>query len=196
MNTKPIEDHELIDLYLLDRLNKEERANFESRLKIDSEFSAEYESHKLIMKFVNQSETNKLRSGLYEHDRKLPDYRPGQKKAGTQYLLAIAASVLVVISSFYFILSYISSTGLSSARQHQVENKLFVKYFKPPVDIIKFNTRGNSLLSDNSNFIMAMDDYDKKDFADAKLIFDQLLVQGYDSPNLLFYSSVCDIVMH
>lgn len=100
---------ELFDNYIFGKLTPEEKADFENRIKTDSEFSAAFEKHKTLIEAINQQEQRthlkQILSTIHKQefgkDAKIISIKEETfiKKHGKTFAVAASVAIIAVIST-------------------------------------------------------------------------------------------------
>jgi len=133
------EDFELIEIYLLRRMNAEEMVAFENRLVTDADFRAQFNEQKLIYEGINEAALKQKMDGYHGNLR-------SKKPSRTIQLFSrkwlAAAAVLLIAGCIWWL-----TLGNKAQR-------LYVRYYKPDPGLISIMGT-----SDNYDFDRAMVDY-------------------------------------
>lgn len=159
-----------IDRYVTDQMNKEERIEFEQRMRDHEALAESVHMHRDVLMGIEYYFLKELKQELINSDQQKP-------KRNIRTYLAIAASTLLLVGAG--ITYYLMSAGANS-------NSLFVTYFEPYPNIIAPVTRS----SETSSYEEVMSLYEAGQYAE---VIPELtaLIQTYpDSLGLVFYRGI------
>ena len=188
-----IEENELIDSYLFDRMNMEEREEFDKRVASDPEFAGEYKSQKMIVDILQKTENDRLRARLLEADGKMPEFRLQRSSKGTKLYLAVAASVILVFGAYFLLFNYAETMEFIGDGDSEIKGEYIKKYFHPPSYQLSLRTRGDNNLMNNGEFLLAIKYYNERNYKKAGKLFRSVLDDSDQNPELIFYAAICDI---
>eukprot|EP01093_Parvamoeba_rugata_P006433 TRINITY_DN2014_c0_g3_i1.p1 TRINITY_DN2014_c0_g3~~TRINITY_DN2014_c0_g3_i1.p1 ORF type:complete len:238 (+),score=50.77 TRINITY_DN2014_c0_g3_i1:585-1298(+) len=157
----------LIQDYIANRLSTNQRAEVEHLLETDSEFKAEFESHKDMAVAFKISEAESLKRRFQELENTLPKEKSTFK---TVKYAAFAIASVLVIGLCYNIFN--TTTG----------NDLFEDYFEISPNTYQPVTRSNNSDKDNTAFIA----YENGNYELAENKFETLLKTS-ENPNIRYY---------
>lgn len=171
LNTQEIQ--ELIDSYLLGKLNNAQQDSFDERLKADSEFLKMYKEQKAIAGII---EEYNLKKSLDEYHSEIKD--EPEKKWLTPGLFALAASLLLLIGVSSWAIFY---TGNSS-------QKLFSENFRPDPGLP--TTMGTV---SQYEFYYGMVSYKRKEYNEAILRWEPLYAADPKNDTLVYFLGVANL---
>lgn len=167
-------DIELVERYLDDSLNAEERVQVEQRLASDAEFKRRVK----MMRELNtmySSEAEDFRALLERTYQEYEQEKP-QTSVVKQYWLVAASVTITLLVAAYFLF-------LSNAADPQ---QLYAENFSLPPDNLTVRTE----LPEQELINAAMENYTTGQYQQASKLFDQALEAQPDSIPILFYSAV------
>ncbi len=178
-----MENLEIIDNYLMGRLNKQEIVEFEKRKSNDVNFAKEVAEQKEIIEIINILEKNKLRRQF----EKLEIEEINKKEIRKIYYirtLSVAASVSIIIISYFTFFS----DNFGNSKNTLASNLKYVnEYLAPPTNYFQQATRGR----DNKDKLSdAMLLYDNQKYKKASLLFDEIIDNETTDVNILFFAAV------
>ncbi len=169
------QDIELIEKYLADQLSAEDKQKFETRLQQDPEFAKRM---KLIQetRMAVQSDVDLFRSDL---DEVFAEYQASKKPTFSFYrsprLIAASIILLLGVGLGYFFLKSSDSP-----------QELYTAYFEVPQE--NLTVRDNA---SNETLKVALEAYNSGNYQAALEQFDKILVDSAQDYGVLFYSSIC-----
>lgn len=161
----------LIALYFEDKLNTEQKLEFENLLRIDTEFKAQFELEQQLKTAIISTKKDALRDRLKQLE---------QPKSNSKfYRIAIAASIIIAMGIF----------GLLQYNTTPNNSELFAEYFEPYANVIAPNMRGDENTDTKTE---AFRYYDSKNFTVASKKFEKLYKTTKTS-YYLFYQAICEL---
>ena len=174
---------DIFDNYLQGRLTDDEKELVEKRLGNDPLFAKELAEHKRVVDLIKVHEDNRLRRKFAELDKKIANEGRFSRTITIRMLSAAAAIALLVVSYIMFV-----DTG------NDIDNNnlaltlpLVHEYMDPPANYFLQRSRGRSVETKASDAMLL---YDAGQYQQAALIFDELLPEQDENPNLLFFGGV------
>ena len=178
-----MENLEIIDNYLMGRLNKQETIDFEERKSNNADFAKEVEEQKEIIDLVSVLEKNRLRRKF----EKLEIEQINKKGIKRIYLirtLSVAASVSIIFISY---LTFFSD-DFGQSKNELASNLEYVnEYLTPPINFFKQSTRGKSIEDKLSDAMLL---YDNQKYLQATFLFDEIITPETTNVDILFFSGV------
>ena len=174
-----MKNDELIDKYVLDRLNKEEKLKVDLLLKEDPEFKEDLEFRIQLSKAIRANEEDKLREILHETENKIVRNIWIKRVAIT----SVAAAIMFVMIFTYF---KINDTD-KSQNITQIESGYIDKYYETPSFLLSPALKGKS---DKKQVEPAFIHFKNKDFNNACPLFEELLTLQPDNEWIKFYTGV------
>lgn len=184
-----IHTHELIDDYLLGKLEGKALDDFEKRLKKDKSFAKKVELHKLIIEGIIESEDQRIQDIMDQADEELAG--PLKRKVLFLKNYRYAAFILVLLAiGAYFLFFNESKT-----------ERLFSEYFSPYKNDLITYTRGNKIPADFNELsqesynkvVSGMKAYDNGQYKKAADLFGQVIEKYSSQPELIFYLSISQL---
>ncbi len=167
------ETQELIDTYLLDKLDTAELSSFNERMKTDPDFRVLVEEQRLLF---NSVEEYNLRNSLDDFHKEIAE--EPEKKWKNPGWLALAASFLILIGVASWA---IFNTGNSP-------EKVFDENFKPDPGLP--TTMGTS---SEYEFYYGMVNYKRKEYADAISRWEPIYGANPENDTLVYYLGVANL---
>lgn len=139
-------DFNLIEKYLSGKLSDTEKQSFDNRLAEDESFAQELENHQTAHKALDFLVASNLKAQLQEMEAESKVVSLRKRRKTRLSILSVAASVLVLIGTFYIILpqNNLSNTELAAA------------YYEEP----DFGTRGSTAANALNEGINALQNND------------------------------------
>ena len=169
---------QLFDDYLDGLMSSEEIVSFESRLKQESDFKSTFEKHKDLRNGIIWSGSQDLKAQIKEVEQahfKMKVVKT-PKKNTNNYIIGIAASLLLLIGAFFLI----QRSGTETSAQD-----LYAAYYEP------FNpnngVRGNNLEQNIINFDKA---YKAKNYSEALSLINVIQAEK-ESSDWNLYKAIC-----
>jgi len=162
---------ELIERYLNDELNAEERKQMEQRMSVDPEFRRKLEVFREFQQMYSE-DTQSFRTLLKEVNE---EYRQDRKPKNNYWLIAASVSLIGLLAAAYFL--FLSPASLPE--------ELYAQNFSLPAD--NLTVRGDE---DQQLLNEAMALYNDRQFDEALQRFDAWEAQHTDSIPVMFYSAV------
>lgn len=159
-----------IDRYVTNQMNKEERTEFEKRMRDHVALAESVHMHRDVLVGVEYYFLKELKQELINSDQQKP-------KSKIRTYLAIAASILLLAGAgitFYFL-----NIGVDS-------DSLFITYFEPYPNIVAPVTRS----SESSSYEEVMQLYETEQYAEAIPKLNELIQNHPDSVELVFYRGI------
>jgi tetratricopeptide (TPR) repeat protein len=166
---------EQIDVYLKGNLSEEEVISFEKELSQNKDLREALTQHKQTILSIEYNQTSKTLVDIIEENR-------GSKSSKlisiNRRLLAVAASLVILIGAFFLIKPFTISSG----------NKLFNEFYQtdPGLPTLMGST-------DNPVFAEAMVDYKEGSYAAALDKFNQLAISNPKNDTLLYFQGICEL---
>ncbi|WP_026451241.1 tetratricopeptide repeat protein [Aequorivita capsosiphonis] len=167
------ETQELIDNYLLGKLDDTQLVNFKERLKIDPEFFKMFEEQKAIARVVEEYNLRKSLDGYHAEIVEEPE-----KKWLTPGLFALAASILLLIGVSAWAIFY---TGNSA-------QKVFSENFRPDPGLP--TTMGTA---SQYEFYYGMVSYKRKEYTEAISRWEPLYAANPKNDTLVYFLGVANL---
>ncbi|UYN85249.1 MAG: hypothetical protein KIT51_10100 [Cyclobacteriaceae bacterium] len=161
-------ESDLIDDYLKERLTTEQTADFEVRMTNDITLKRQVAIRKLIIDSIHEGYTRELKEKLIQYDTKLGT----KQKFSINWRIAASVAFLLLTS----LLTY----------------NIFLK---PKPSDFDFYEPGLPITMNHSNQVQlnnAMSKFKMGDFQAAGIVFENLLSQKSTNDTLLYYSGLCD----
>jgi len=174
---------ELAEKYVMQRMNSDEAAAFERRMKVEPELQNTVDALQELIRALKTADEDQLREMLRKQEEKIITQKPLKTPLRKQ-LLRIAAVMLVLIgiaSILYFSVFTNSPSGEKPAQQ-----------YKP-------SEPGLPVLMDHAaptDFNEAMNLFRAEEFSKAQTAFAALLKQSPSNDTLLYFSSVCNFELN
>ncbi|WP_318345545.1 tetratricopeptide repeat protein [Flagellimonas baculiformis] len=166
-----LEEQDLFERYLLDGMDAQERAAFESQLQSDSNLNTKFLEFKGLFRTI---EEEGLRSKLNDFHKQLEDDAQIRPLHTTSYRLlfrvAAAIALLIALGGIWYF--YIPNAN----------ERLFNAYFTPDPGLP--TVMGNS---DNYDFYEAMVDYKQGNYTTAAQKWENLLSQKMDNDTINYF---------
>ena len=171
-------DIDVIDRYLEGKLNNEELALFEDRLKTDADFAQDIEIHKMAIKAIYLHSRSELKHKLNNiHENRM-------RKSFTlkiSYRVAASIAVVFLVSSVLIYMNFSKPTDYT---------KIFDESFVPYQDMISQQSRGDN--TENQPLINeAMTYYNQKKFDKAALLFEKIIKTKQSNDAVVYYYGIC-----
>lgn len=155
----------LIQAYVLNKLGKEEKEEFDQLYEGDQDFRKEVEFHQDMAAAFSEMERKRIKAKLRKFEEELKS--PKQKNY-TPWL--VAASVLIIVG-----------IGLMNLfNKEENSNQLYMAYFEPYENVVQPITRGQSIENLKTTVFIA---YEKQEYTQASEGFQQL----YETTNESYY---------
>ena len=126
----------------------------------------------------------------------MQEYKPPGRNYGIKIYLAIAASVIILLGTYFFIFNYSETMNIIRGTETDSSCPYITKYFKPPANQVLINIRGNNPLLNNKKFILAMKYYEERNYNKAGKLYREIYMTGNRNPSLMFYTAVCDLAIN
>ena len=160
-------NEQLIQRYITEQLNTEERAAFEQRIETDVDFKSEFESHWDIAMAFKISEAQNIKDQLKQLDKDEPQSKSLYSRL--KYLYFAVASIFI-IGIFYTIFNTTSGSDVFHSNF-----EIYPNTYEPI-------TRSNDVNETNSPFVA----YENRDFIKAEKGF-QTRLKHSENSNIRFY---------
>lgn len=170
---KTQQTQELIDAYLMDKLEGDTLFSFKRQLEASSELRLLVNEQRAIMLAV---EEENLRKNLNSYHKEIP--KLSKKKRNSRTWLAIAASVLILIGASTWAIFYNTNSP----------QKVFAKNFKPDPGLP--TTMGTLA---NYEFYHGMVNYKRKEYAEAISQWESLYAASPDNDTLVYFLGVANL---
>ncbi len=170
-----MENEQLIQQYLHDRLSPEERANFENQLSKDTVLKEQYDEYQNLKQAIKESERIELKSSLVAIEK--TEQEDTQEISFTRrysYIYAAAAIIIAAIIVFQFL------------EKEPSPQDLYASYYEPYPNTLQPVVRGDSRDDSVSKGFIA---YESAAYDQAISFFDAALSKTYD-PNIAFYKAM------
>jgi tetratricopeptide (TPR) repeat protein len=179
-----MDKYNIIDDYLLGRLNSDETIEVEKKIATDHEFAKVVEEYRKIINLISVHEDNRLRRKFADLEEKNKVNKEVKRVLMVRVLSAAAAIAVLLISYFAFF-----NPGDNEFSSKELASNLpFVhEYFEPPINYFIQRSRGRSVESKISDAMLL---YDAGQYKQAAKIFDDLLLTETENFNILFYGGV------
>ncbi|MEA3444857.1 MAG: hypothetical protein U9R19_09060 [Bacteroidota bacterium] len=175
---------ELIDNFLMGRLDEQEMQSVKDRISTDTEFAETVAEHMKIIKLIRVHEENKIRRKFSELDE-TQNTGKQVKKVYMIRTLAVAASISLILISYF---AFFSNSFNKIEGNEIASNMPYVcEYLQPPINYFMQRSRGRS---EENKLSDAMLLYDNQQYKQASIIFDELLLTDSNKVNVLFYGGV------
>lgn len=160
----------LIQAYVLNKLGKEEREEFDQLYKNDAAFRKEVEFHQDMAAAFSEIERKRIKTKLQKFEEELKAPKP---KSYTPWL--VAASVLIIVG--IGLMNLFDTDGNS--------DQLYMAYFEPYENVVQPITRGQSIENLKTTVFIA---YEKQEYTKAAEGFHQLY-ESTDETYFLLYEA-------
>lgn len=181
-------ENELIDKFLLDNLNPDEKVVFDSKFKSEA-FRKKTLDQYNVVKNVGSHHREGLMSLLAEAKAELnesqssPDLEKESKSNSKGILIVLLGSLLLALIAFVLYNKSINS-------QNNVK-QLFAENFRPlPIEVVK---RGDEVSGFDKNYFDAIRTYALEDYSEALMQFGELTPTN---EKVQLYKAICHIELH
>ncbi len=166
------------DDYLFNRLEENERLNFEKELSENKQLADEFDLHKKMHSLINEYEDEKLRKKLKASS--IRQFGSAKVRTLTVAALSIAASFVIIFNL------WINNTdSVNPILSDNTQSVSYLdKYFEAPVNYLMPETRGDT---NKSELARALSYYDKKEYQKSVDIFNTILLAETDD-RVKFYA--------
>jgi len=178
------DNNKIIDDFLLDKLDNNEKQDFENELKINPSLQKDLSFEKDINNAIIQDDIELFKQKVISVRQNMKEKEPIKRSLfiGTkQTWLLIAASVLVLFATLS-LLYHLNNNGHTNL-------ELYAMYFEPyQSDIIE---RSGGI--ENSMLVPAVEAYNKGDFVTASKIFNSITINEPDNIVARFYGGISNM---
>lgn len=175
---------DIIDDYLLGRLDSEGIKSVEERKSADPEFAKDVEEHRKIFNLIHVLEDNRWRRKFAELDKTLKVNKEVKRVFMIRVLSAAAAVAIILVSYFSF---FNPDSNLFNKKEIASNLPYVNEYLDPPINYFMQRSRSRSVESKISDAMLL---YDAGQYNQATVIFDELLESEVENVNILFYAGV------
>ena len=170
-------DIDEVKRFLKGEMPEEEHHAYEERIKQDPVFAKEVQANKALLVSMNIHYKRLLKQKLQASHKKS---EPRQRSLYWYRVSAIAASFLLITFSAYY--------WLIAPTNHQ---KLFEAYYKPYYNVYEDPARSSEATQVRRHKALML--YEKKEYKDAIVLFEEELLKSPDDTGLLFYNALAHI---
>ncbi|WP_350291579.1 tetratricopeptide repeat protein [uncultured Croceitalea sp.] len=170
MSKRSPEFFDLIEAYLDNKLNPNDKDDFERKMVVDAKFREEVEKHRLLHEVFTDTDSLEFRKKLIKIESGVQETL-SKKEKYSFFNWKIAATVLIMVSL----------TSLFIFQNFEKDQTLFEKYFTlyPVEDVVRS--------SQESNVKKAMEEYSSGNYSSAVLEFEKLVTEMPNSYELKVY---------
>lgn len=166
-----MEQKDLIEKFIQNRLSSKEKLTFDELLKNDVDFKNEVAFHTNLKKAVKNNDNESFKNLISDLELKVK--RPGQKYSYSKWL--VAASIILLLGLTYFLTIFNKPST----------NDLFASYFQPYENVISPIERSSDQQGEKA---LAFYTYEEGDYEVAIILFSKLY-KSTKEPYYLFYKA-------
>ncbi len=180
-----IEELELIDAFLLKKLNKEQQLIFDQKMQ-DPIFKEEVTFKQNTLKAFEAKEDISLKNQLREFEKNIKDIPPNREMLHTKnrikYILAIIIFTILTLLSYLIYSHYINPS--------QTQKDYFAEYYTPYDNVVQPSVRNHTPTDKIEEAFLF---YDQAKYLEAEFIFEKFLEGDTVNAQTLFYTAMCEL---
>lgn len=171
-----MENDQLIQNYINQKLSEQEVQDFEERLSSDPSFATQVQDYRNVQNAIKENERTNLKAMLQDLEVQEGDRQEEPVSFTKKYRHIYAAAAIIIFSII----------GFQFLEQGPTNQDLYASFSQPYPNTLKPITRGEETTDELSKALQA---YEAEDYKSASTRLDRVL-QSNPNPDILFYKAM------